>query len=252
MTRMMAVVTNDLNLIGRDLAPVIVMALVPLVLMTFLRPSAALALQAEGWNGVNGAEQAVPGVTVLFASLHTSSVAVAVLREHGWKTWDRLRVACGMSELLAGKAVAPALISFTQITLYLVAGAALLDLGFPRSWLPLAVMALCLVCWVVAFGSLLAAVCRNLTQVAAAVNISSLTFAGLGGAFSPVSTSPSWMQEVAVGVPPYWAIRGFRAVYLEGGGVTDIAGPALMLVGFSAAAFYLAFLCFRREIVRSV
>ena len=48
-------------------------------------------------------------------------------------------------------------------------------------------------------------------------------------------------------LPTYWAMKVFRSVVLEGGGVSDIVVPVLMLVGFGVQFTALAAAKFRFE-----
>lgn len=81
----------------------------PLVLMAFLAPGSKALLQAQGYAHAGGAEQAVPGMTVMFSFFVIGVIGIQFYREQGWGTWDRLRIASGTMEILIGK-IAPGLL----------------------------------------------------------------------------------------------------------------------------------------------
>ena len=80
----------------------------PLVLMTLLSDAMESTLAAEGHPGAPGSAQTVPGMACVFASFAIAVVGFAIFREHGWRTWPRLRAA-GLSgrRLIGGQARGP-------------------------------------------------------------------------------------------------------------------------------------------------
>jgi ABC-2 type transport system permease protein len=85
----------------------------------------------------------------------------------------------------------------------------------------------------IAVGVVLAAFLRS-TQTLNAVNgLTVMTMAGLGGAFTPIDILPGWAQAVAPATPTYWAMQGYRAVVLQGGGLMATLEPTLILLAFT-------------------
>ncbi|MCW8098725.1 ABC transporter permease [Streptomyces tauricus] len=104
MNRALTVARHDLVWLRRDPAPVITMLLTPALLMFFIKPLYVRALDRLGYSGVNGAELAVPGMTVMFSFFMAGLVTESVFREHGLNTWARLRVSpLRDTELMTGK-----------------------------------------------------------------------------------------------------------------------------------------------------
>jgi len=106
-TRIAAVVMNDLRILRRDPAFVVIFTLMPLAFMAFTKGAfaAGLALEYPG-RGFNGAEQVVPGSAVVFSGFLVGNLGFAIFREHSWATWDRLRASqLSTVELMAGKPV---------------------------------------------------------------------------------------------------------------------------------------------------
>src|SRR5437763_17171855 len=105
--RSAAVGRQELRVLRSDPTPVIVLVAMPLVLMAFIKPAFRSALVTSGHPQANGAEQAVPGMAVLFAFFLIGFVSFAFFRDHGWTTWDRLRASRARpAEIMIGK-VAP-------------------------------------------------------------------------------------------------------------------------------------------------
>jgi len=236
MTATLAVARTQFRIIRRDPWFLVVMFGMPLVVMPLFASTMGFALRAEGFEQATGAELVVPGQTVLFGFFVGGSTAFSVFREHGWKTWDRLRAsAASPTALLAGYAIPWVIIHFLYSTLLMVAGSFFVGLRLNGgSALAVAlIMAAYAVC-VVAIVLLATATLRTVNQVNGLLNVGAMLLGGLGGALVPHETLPGWAQAVAPATPTYWAMQGHRAVFLEQGGLSDVVGPAAVL--FAAAA----------------
>jgi len=246
--RIASLVRHDLRLQLRDPAPLIVRTLMPLLLMGFMQPLFRTALRADRVEGATGAEQAVPGMAVMFTFFLVNLVGFGVFREHGWRTWDRLRASLARpGEIVAGRVVVPLGMAMLQLTVVFVLGGLLYDLRMSGSWPALVAVGAALALCVVLFGMALVSLCRTISQLAVFANLAALLFAGLGGALTPLSSLPSWASPLAPVVPSYWAMRGFNSVVLDGGGLAAVALPVVVLLGFSAAFATLTMVFFRFE-----
>lgn len=236
LARSRAVAAHDLRILRRDPMPLVTLLVLPLILMAFVKPAFRDAVVAGGAVGANGAEQAVPGMTVMFSFFLVANVGFAFFREHGWNTWDRLRASHATNaEILLGKASVPLLVSLLQITVLFVVGGLLFDLHVAGSVVGLGLVSVALSLTLVALGLAVTAVCRTVMQLNAIANILALVLAGLGGALTPLSSLPGWARSVAPATPSYWAMRGYRSVILEGGDVGEVLLPVAVLLGFTAA-----------------
>lgn len=250
--RIGGVARHDLRVLRSDPVFLIVFTVMPLAYMAFTRDAfgAALAATNPGVD-VNGAEQVVPGAAVIFSGFLVGNLGFAVFREHGWKTWDRLRAShLSTAELLVGKSVVPMMTLVFQLAVLIGGGAVLFDLRVAGSWLALVAVAGALAVMEVALGFALLAICRSVMQLNAATNVGAMLFAGLGGAVTPVDALPGWAQAVAPFTPAYWAMQGFTKVILEGEGIAGIVGPLGVLAGFTAAFVAIAAARFRTEHVK--
>lgn len=250
--RIGGIARHDLRVLRGDPAFLVVFTLMPLAYMAFTKDAFGAALAATNpGTDVNGAEQVVPGAAVIFSGFLVGNLGFAVLREHGWKTWDRLRAShLSTAELLVGKSVVPLLSLAFQLVVLLGGGAALFDLNVAGSWAALVAVAVALAVMEVALGFALLAICRSVMQLNAATNVGAMLFGGLGGAVTPVDALPGWAQAVAPFTPAYWAMEGFTNVIIDGGGAADVAGPIAVLLGFTVAFAALSAVRFRAEHVK--
>jgi ABC-2 type transport system permease protein len=236
-----AVARHDWRLLRADPVFLVVMIVMPLIVMAFLRPVFRATLVEGGAGDANGAEQVVPGVSVLFALFLVGNVGFSVFREHGWHTWERLRAtpASGAS-LMVGKSVVPLASLGIQQVFLLGVGGLLLDLHVRGSLFGLVLVAASWAASLIGLGYLLLAVCRTIMQLNAINQLGTMVLAGLGGAITPITALPDWARTIAPLVPSYWAMRGYRSVILDAGGLADVALPVVVLLAFTAAFSLLA------------
>jgi ABC-2 type transport system permease protein len=223
-------------MLRRDPFPIAVLVVMPLVIIAFFRPALALALFSEGFVHANGSEQAVPGVAVTFSFFIVGFVGLAFFRDRGWNTWDRLRGAASVNEIVTGKLLPIGLTALVQLVVLF--GAGFLIFSFRINGSPAALVLLCVALPIcpIAFGVALVAVARTLQQVNVVANVGTVVLAGLGGALVPLALLPAWAAAIAPLTPTYWAMRGFRSVVLERGGVGSVLLPVGVLLGFAAAS----------------
>jgi ABC-2 type transport system permease protein len=231
----MSIVRTELRLLRHDPVPAAVLVGMPLVLMTLLSEAMRSTLATEGYRGAAGSSQTVPGMACVFASFAIAVVGFAIFREHGWRTWPRLRAA-GLStrSLLLGKLAVPAGLVAAQHGVLFGFGVVFLDLSVSGSWVAVVLVAVCFAVLVLCAGLAAAAALSTIQQVNAVTNLGAMALGGLGGGFVPVAALPGWIEPVAPVSPVYWAMEGYRTAILDGGGVGDVLGPLAVLLGFGA------------------
>jgi ABC-2 type transport system permease protein len=205
----------------------------PIVLLVVL-PAVAAIFLSRGFSG--GAGAAVPGLSVMFGFVGTTTVGAAFYRELGWGTWERLRMSPASSaELMAGKMIPLGLLFGGQQLLVIVVGR--LMCGMP--WRGSAVAGVLVMAGLIAIemsaGLVIAAFCRSISQVDAFGTVLGVTFAGLGGALGSVRAMPHYVQVLAHGSPAFWGLQGLHKVILTHAGVVAI-GPELAVMGASSMA----------------
>jgi ABC-2 type transport system permease protein len=246
--RSWAIVRQDARILRNDPTFVIVFTLIPLVVIAFFKPMFRGILLVSGIDGATGAEHAVPGLIVMFSYFQVGNTAFGVIREHGWHTWARLRASHARPlEIMVGKVVVPLGTLALQFAVLFGVGLLAFGLEVNGSYLALTLVAACLAVCLSSFGLALLALCHSIMQVNAFANLGGLVMAGVGGALAPTELLPGWAQLLGPATPTYWAMRGFRTVILDGGGVADILAPAGVLLLFAATFLLVARLRFRVE-----
>lgn len=232
----LAVTRVQLRIIRSDPWFLVIMFAMPLVVMPLFRQVIGSSLVGAGYDGANGAELVVPGQMVLFGFFVGGSVGFSVYREHGWKTWDRLRSSSASPRsLLAGFAIPWILIHVLYSAAVLVVGGLLVGLRLNGgSGLAVVLMLIGYACCVVGLILLATATLRTVNQLNGLQNVGAMLFGGLGGALVPFEGLPGWAQAVAPFTPAYWAMEGHRAVFLEQGTVGDVLIPFGVLMAAAA------------------
>ncbi len=247
MTAVIAIVKHQVRILLRDPWFLAIMFVMPMVVMPLFKRTMAFSLQASGFANATGAEQVVPGQVVMFGFFVGGSAGFCLFREHGWKTWDRLRASSASSRsLLVGFALPWIVTLMIFQVLLMVAGGVVLGLrlhgGSPfASLLVMFAYASCIVTLIMLVASTL----RTVNQVNAFQNVGAMGFAGLGGALVPIAQLPSWARLISPITPTYWAMRGHNAVFLRGGGVREVLLPTAVLLVASGILMALAVVRFR-------
>jgi len=244
--RSLAIARNELRVLRRDPATLVVLIVMPLLVVPIFRSTFRAALVVAGHRGVSGAEFAVPGQTVEFLFFLAPTVGFAFFREHGWNTWERLRTSAATGpEIIAGKALPMLALGATQLVVLFSVGVLLLDLRIDGSVAGTILVSAGLLVCVVALGLAITALARTMQQVATFGYLGATVFGAVGGALVPASTMPAWVRAVAPSTPQYWAMRGYNAMILDGRGLGAALRPTLMLLGYAAVFAGIALARFR-------
>ncbi|MFQ3592554.1 MAG: ABC transporter permease, partial [Gemmataceae bacterium] len=154
--------------------------------------------------------------------------------------WRRLRAApLTRGPLLAGKALATALIALAQIVVTFSFGAIFFGITINGSWLGFLLIALASALLASATGLLVAALGGNETRARSISILVILSLSLLGGLWLPAFLLPSWARTLALALPTTWAARGLEGVVWQGMGWTQAAQCAgiLALFGISFLVF---------------
>ena len=247
--RVRALARHDLRILRNDPAFIVIFTVMPLAFMAFNTKAIGAALSVRFPElHASGASFVVPGAAVLFSGFLVGNLGFGIFREHGWGTWERLRSSqLSTTELMLGKSVAPIVTIAFQLTVLLVGGSLLFGLELRGSLAGFVVVAAALAVMEVALGFMLLSICSSVIQLNALSNAGAMLIGGLGGAVTPVEFLPGWAQAIAPATPAYWAMKGFRRVTLEPGGLADVAGPVAVLLAFTVVFAVIAVLRFQVE-----
>lgn len=246
--RVLAIGRHEFKILLRDRRFLLVMIGMPVVVTAFVSKMFRFTLVNEGYRHANGAEQAVPGMTVMFTFFMVGSVGYVFFREHGWGTWERLRASRARPfEIMVGKCV-PVLTyaSFQQAVLFGL-GVGLFGLRVRGSVAILALLCVSFALCLVTLGVAVHSICKTANQNNAISSVGTMLMAGLGGAIAPISALPVWARAISPATPSYWAMRGFRSVILDGGGMPDVLLPLAAMLAFAAAFTVFSLRRFRFE-----
>jgi ABC-2 type transport system permease protein len=228
-----AILRHQLRLLRSDLEWAVLLVGLPLIVLPFAMPLYRNALDPSGTVGGQGAAQAIPGLTLLFAGFIASLVGIQLFQEHGWGTWDRVRRTLSPRAVIVGFAAPVLMLGLGQFVVLLTAGYYLFGLESTGSIPALAVVAIAVVTVNGAFGIALAAVCRTYQQLSSIANVAAFVFAGFGGALVPSALLPQWVRSVAVITPTRWSMKAFESV-LSGEGWRTTALNVSVLAAFIA------------------
>jgi ABC-2 type transport system permease protein len=232
---------KDLELLARDPVVPTTIILMPLAISVLIRPALGPVLHSEGYPRANGAEQAVPGMALMFGLFIVSYGGQSFFREYVWGTWQRMRALPVVTwQVMVGK-MAPFFIvlCLQQVTLF-TAGAMLLGLDVKGSIEALVIVDFVYILWVLSFMLATVAFCRTFQQVLAVSNLGALLLGALGGTLTSFAALPDWAKTVAHATPTYWAMHGFNEVILNGKGLSAIASAAAVLAASALAIFVVA------------
>jgi ABC-2 type transport system permease protein len=233
--RSLAVGRNEVRVLRRDPAPLIVLLVMPILLAPVLRGADRAVLVLGGNPRASGADYAVPAQMVEFAFFLAPYTGYLFFRDHGWRTWSRLRASPATSaDIILGKAIPMVGLGMLQIAVLLAFGVLTLDLHLRGEALPLGSVAFVYVCCAVAAGVALTAVLRTSQQLNALGFLGATLLGALGGALVPLSTLPAWARRVAPITPQYWTMRASRDLIVNGKSAGTVLVPLLMLAGFTA------------------
>jgi ABC-2 type transport system permease protein len=232
--RLGVIIGHELRIVRQDPLPLLVLVVFPIITMAFLKPAFQPALARAGHPEANGAEHVVPGQAAMSAFFLVSLVTFAFFTEHSWATWDRLRASPASSfEIILGKAAPRVAIGVAQFAVILSAGVVVFDLHVRGQILALAPLIVAFSLCLVLLGVAATAVAHTAQQANTFAYLGMVLFGAIGGAFVPYDVLPGWARTVAPATPTYWAMRGQRAVILDGHGVAAVTLPTLVLLAMS-------------------
>jgi ABC-2 type transport system permease protein len=236
MPRSVAIARNELRVMRRDPLPLVVLLVMPLLMAPLFATTFRAALILSGHPHASGADFAIPAQAVQFAFFLAPFTAFLFFREHGWKTWLRLRSSPASSaEIMIGKAAPMLALGILQILVLLTFGRVVLGLHLHGEAIAVSAVEILYVCCAVAFGIALTALLRSSQQVNAFGFLFATLMAAIGGALVPLNTLPAWTRRLAPATPQYWAMRASHDLLLDGKAAGTVVAPLIALALFTAA-----------------
>lgn len=237
---------HELRMLRDDVFAPVILLVMPLIVMSLVKPMFGLALRQQGVPAGNGAAGAVPGEALMFGMFVVMFGGFAFYRDHQWFVWERLRTTrLTPAELVVGKSLPILAMSAGQLAALFALSVPLFGLRVAPGDVPaLAAAVAATAAMITSIAVALAAVCRSVQRFSSIGNLVSLAVAGAGGGLVPTSLLPGWAQAVAPATPAYWSIKAFREIFLGRVGWTSVWLPVAVLAGIAAVLTALAVLRF--------
>ena len=232
--RVVALTRHEVAGLSGDPSPLITLLIAPLLSIGFAVPIFGPLLRSSGFPHATGAQQAVPGLSLLFCLFVGPLLGISIMNEFMWNTWNRLR-ASGASPVktLFGKAGPWLGLGVFQQAFIVGIGYLAFHFSITGSVTGYALIAAAFVCFSIALGAFLGAYCTTWQQLNAFSSMGILTIAGLGGALTPIATLPAVIRAIAPISPVYWAMSGYRSIVLSRASAERAAVPCVVLLAFT-------------------
>ena len=211
--------------------------------LTFERPFTVerASVPAGGALSVHAYGHSFCGMTLQYLLFWGVDSGLLLLRERRLGIWRRLRAApIGCLTLLAGKALATALVALAQIAVTFGVGWAVFGVTITGSVAGFVLMACSAALLSAATGLLVAALGGNEGRARSVAILVILSLSLLGGLWLPAFLLPDWARTLALALPTTWAARGLEGVTWQGMGLAGAWPCALAVTGFAAGFLVLA------------
>ncbi|WP_406299372.1 ABC transporter permease [Embleya sp. NBC_00888] len=234
--RFSAVARHQCVLMAGDPGPLIAFTVIPMVLVSVIRPMMVLLSDAMPDDMADGTAQATAGMAVMFSLFVLKLVGAGLLDERAtWRTWDRVRASpARLGEILVGKAAPMFAFLLVQQLLLFGFSAAAFGLRPARGWWLVLVVSVAWPLCVLALGTGASTLVRTSAQLSAVGDISAVVTTIMAGALVPSAMLPGWMRHLGPLTPGYWAMSGYRSA-LNGSAPHGLSVSLAVLAGFALA-----------------
>jgi ABC-2 type transport system permease protein len=176
----------------------------------------------------------VPGNAVLFGFFIALTCALSFAEERRTGTWRRLLASpVPQPILLLGKLVPYVVVGAMQVGLLFVVGALGFGMEVAGSIPALVVLTVGVACCATALGLAIAAVSTTEKQISSLGSVLILIMGLLGGCMVPRMIMPELMQQIGLAVPHGWALDGYNAIIVGGGGFAEAGKSIAAVYGFA-------------------
>ncbi|PXX55577.1 ABC-2 type transport system permease protein [Nocardia tenerifensis] len=210
-----------------------------LFVFLFAAPLLMQGLLSEAFSGLTGgagANQTVPGFTIMFGFYVMMFMGTAHYREHASGAWNLVKTSGLSKGVMAIQLAIPYfLLSAAQMALLIGTGRVLFGGTINGSLLALTVLILIIAWTAIALGLVLIALTRNVSAMQNLCQLVVLGMGAVGGAVVPVRLLPAWNRPLAPLTPQYWAVDGMKRVLAEHGGLASVAPNLAVLTGWACA-----------------
>jgi ABC-type multidrug transport system permease subunit len=195
----------------------------------------------------SGYNFSLPGNLVMYLMLNLlifGGTSMAASRRNG--ILKRLTTSgASRLEIVVGKIYGNALLGGAQIIYFLLLGKFVFHVNLGAN-LPGVILLLLILAWVAGALGVLAGSCLpSEDRVVPICVLTSLLMGALGGCWWPLEVAPPVFKTIALCFPTGWALAGLNQLISFGAGIQAALLPMAVLLGFGAAANFLAVRFFR-------
>jgi len=212
----------------------------------------ALAIETRAWYNPNLDTRwfMLPALIAALSMIQTLMLsALSVAREREQGTFDQLLVApYTPTQIMVGKAVPPILVGLIQSTFILLISMFWFRIPMAGSLLSLYAGLLLFTIAVVGIGLSISALSSTMQQAMLYTFVLIMPLMLLSGLATPVQNMPRAMQWLTSINPLRYGIDLVHRIYLEGAGLSSLAGDILPLIAIAAVTLPLAAWLFRHRL----
>ncbi len=201
----------------------------------------ATALETEDqFANFTGASQSSPGMVVMFGMTTMLGVGIVLVQERRMGTLRRLLTTpASKPSILIGKFIGTFLLGLLQTAILIVFGLIVFDVPWGRDPLALVAIVFSFSLAIVSLGILFATLVRTEEQAGSAMTGAAMVMAALGGAWWPITITPSWMQTLGHVFPSAWAMDALQAIIMQGATIGEVLPQTGILLGYAVVFFVL-------------
>lgn len=190
--------------------------------------------------------QIVPGYTVMFSFYIMISIVIAFIKDRDSGMTARIAsTPLPTIQYFIGKWLPFILVVLIQIAVLFGFGVIAYDLplGDPFA---LIVISIALAFVSTGCGMAMAVIAKTENMGIALTQVIALGGAMLGGLWMPIEFMPDIMQRMALFLPQYWALEGYKTIILEQGNLLDVWATLAVLFFIGAICIAIALIAYPR------
>jgi ABC-type multidrug transport system permease subunit len=206
-------------------------------------------------DNLMGIIHVVAGTSVMMLLFSVSGIGESLLEEKQEGMLKKLLCSpMHPNNILFGKIIFAIIISISQLSIMFVYSWLVFGLDILHHIPSLVLMIIVTAYACSSFGILLASFAKSRKQVQALSTAIIMIMSGIGGSMIPIFVMPEIMQKIAVFSVNYWGIQGFYDIFWRLLPITDLTflSRVLVLIGIGTALNFIAFLMFKKNILKIV
>jgi ABC-2 type transport system permease protein len=211
-----------------------------------VEPSVVLDERGAARADVPAASRYAPGMGIFFMFFVVGMGARSLVAERRAGTLARVLAApVRPVSLLAGKAGAAFVMGVAGLAAMAAASTVLLGVSWGDPW-SATVLIVTVVLAATGITAMVLTLARTEQQATLYMSVATLGMAMLGGNFIDVERGPEFLRRLSLITPNGWALRAFRDLNVDRGGLGSITAPVAAILAFALVTFAVASVRSRR------